>query len=203
MAITTFAELQTAVGNRMNRTDLNSLIPEFIDSCESRLNRVLRHPRMVTVNASYSISSRYTNLPTDFSSIERIVRVDSSNVRRPLDFLAAPSEAVYSDGTSGYPMWYSIRGAQLEVIPPPSAAFTAELVYFAKIPALSVTNTTNWLLDDAPDVYLYGTLLEAAIYMEDDARETRYGNRVKAAIDELMSNAEYQRAGVAMAVHAA
>ena len=80
MAITTFAELQTAVGNRMNRTDLNSLIPEFIDSCESRLNRVLRHPRMVTVNASYSISSRYTNLPTDFSSIVTKVPSDADFV---------------------------------------------------------------------------------------------------------------------------
>lgn len=41
---------------------------------------------------------------------------------------------------------------------------------FRDVTSLSVSNTTNWLLTNHPDVYLYGTLLEAQPYLMDDAR---------------------------------
>ena len=42
MALTTYAELQTAVANYLARTDLTSQIPDFIYIAETRLRRQLR-----------------------------------------------------------------------------------------------------------------------------------------------------------------
>jgi hypothetical protein len=71
---------------------------------------------------------------------------------------------------SGKPSYYTIVGTQIEVIATPDTGYTGELTYYAKIPALSDSNTSNWLLAYAPDLYLYGALLEAAPYLKDDER---------------------------------
>ena len=43
MAITTYAELKTAIANWLNREDLTSVIPDFISLAEADFNRKLRH----------------------------------------------------------------------------------------------------------------------------------------------------------------
>ncbi len=48
MAISTYAELQTATANWLDRTDLSSRIPEFIDLAEATFNRTIRNHRMIT-----------------------------------------------------------------------------------------------------------------------------------------------------------
>ena len=73
MAITTYAELQTATANWLDRSDMTDRIPEFIELAEANFNRVIRQPDMITKDDSFSISSRYTTLPTDTLEIVRIV----------------------------------------------------------------------------------------------------------------------------------
>ena len=41
MAITTYTELKSAVANHLARTDLTSVIPDFISLAEARLSREL------------------------------------------------------------------------------------------------------------------------------------------------------------------
>jgi hypothetical protein len=59
------------------------------------------------------------------------------------------------------------------------------LIYYAKLSKLSTSNTTNWLLTKAPDVYLYGSLLQAAPYLQDDARIQVWAGLYKTGIEEL------------------
>jgi hypothetical protein len=61
------------------------------------------------------------------------------------------------------------------VIPTPDTGYTGELTYYGKITALSDSNTSNWLLSYAPDLYLYGALLEASPYLKDDERLATWG----------------------------
>jgi hypothetical protein len=56
------------------------------------------------------------------------------------------------------------------LVPTPDTGYTGELTYYGKITALSDSNTSNWLLAYAPDLYLYGALLEATPYLKDDER---------------------------------
>ena len=79
-----------------------------------------------------------------------------------------------------------------------------ELLYYQKIPALSASNTTNWLLTAHPDVYLYGALMQSAPYLDDDQRmqvwSTLYGNAVQ-AVNQESEKARYSGAGMRMRIN--
>ena len=62
---------------------------------------------------------------------------------------------------------------------------SATLIYYAKIPALSDANPTNWLLTRYPDAYLYACLLEAMPYNEEDARMQTWATAYATAIDKI------------------
>jgi hypothetical protein len=66
-----------------------------------------------------------------------------------------------------------------------SSGDSATLVYYAKIPPLSSTNVTNWLLTDHPDAYLYGALMQAAIKYQDSQAATGYGTLFTQALNGI------------------
>jgi hypothetical protein len=57
-------------------------------------------------------------------------------------------------------------------------------VFRQNIPPLAA-NSSNWLLALAPDLYLYGALLESAPYINEDARIQTWGLGLTTAIDGL------------------
>ena len=193
MAITTYAELQTATANWLDRTDLTARIPEFIELAEANFNRVIRQPDMVTKNDSFSISGRYTTLPTDTLEIVRIV-VDLTPVI-VLEYLTPEeiSERRISMSATGKPYYFTVIGGssnQLEVVPSPDATYTSSIVYYTRIPALTDSATTNWLLTAHPDIYLFGTLVEAEPYLKNDERMPMWTSRLDKALMALRLQGE-------------
>jgi hypothetical protein len=76
-----------------------------------------------------------------------------------------------------------------------------ELLYLAKIPALSDSNTSNWLLSEAPDVYLYGSLVHSAPYLQEDDRLGVWAQLYGAAVErvvELSDKAKWSGSGLKM-----
>ena len=71
MAITTYAELQTAVSNWLDRTDLTARAPEFIALAEASMQRDIRHYSM-EARAALTIDGRYEDLPADWSETIRV-----------------------------------------------------------------------------------------------------------------------------------
>ena len=188
MAITTYAELQTAAANWLDRTDLTARIPEFIELAEANFNRQIRQPDMVTRNDSFSIASRYTTLPTDTLEIVRIV-VDLTPVI-VLEYLTPEeiSERRAAMTATGKPYYFTVIGGssnQLEVVPSPDSTYTASIVYYTRIPTLTDSATTNWLLDSHPDIYLFGTLAEAEPFLKNDERIPIWLGRLDKALTDL------------------
>lgn len=178
MALDTYTDLKAAVADWLMRDDLTSRIPDFITLCESRNNLRLR-TRDMHSSDTLSISGSTFTLPTDFIEVRKVVsNVDPVSVLSPIT-----DELSSSYSTSGYPYYYVISGSDLSVYPPNDADIT--LHYWAKIPALSDSNADNWLLLKAPAVYLYGTLMESAPFLEDDARAAVWAQLYVAACDEL------------------
>ena len=191
MAITTYAELQTATANWLDRSDLTDRIPEFIELAEANFNRVIRQPDMITKNDSFSISSRYTTLPTDTLEIVRIV-IDQTPVI-VLEYLT-PEEISekrrYMTGT-GRPVYFTTIGGsanQLEVLRSPDDTYTASIIYYTRIPALA--DGTNWLLTNHPDIYLFGALVEAEPYLKNDERMPMWTSRLDKALTDLRLQGE-------------
>ena len=195
MAITTYAQLKTATANWLDRTDLTDRIPEFIELAEASFNRTIRQPDMVTKNDSYSIAARYTTLPTDTLEITRIV-LDSSPVIT-LEYLTPEeiAERRADMNSTGRPVYFTVIGGssnQLEVLPSPDGTYTSSIVYYTKIPALTDSATTNWLLTNHPDIYLFGTLVEAEPYLKNDERVALWSTRLDASLGALRLQGERQ-----------
>ncbi len=193
MAITTYAQLQTAAASWLDRTDLTATIPEFIELAEARFNRVIRQPDMVVKNDAFSLASRYTTLPTDTLEIIRIV-VDTSPVI-VLEYMT-PEEISSRRGVmsaTGRPCYFTIVGGstnQLEVLPSPDDTYTSSIIYYTKIPALTDAATSNWLLASHPDIYLYGLLVEAEPYLKNDERLPVWSMQLDKALTELRLQGE-------------
>ena len=193
MAITTYAELQTATANWLDRTDLTARIPEFIELSEANFNRVIRSPDMVAKDDSFSIASRYTTLPTDTLEIVRIV-LDLTPVI-VLEYMTPEeiSERRVAMSATGKPYYFTVIGGssdQLEVVPSPDSTYTSSIVYYTRIAALSDAATSNWLLAAHPDIYLFGTLVEAEPYLKNDERMPMWTSRLDKALMALRLQGE-------------
>lgn len=164
MSITTYSELQTAIGTWSHRADLTSVATDFITLAEARLNRELRVSGMESSTAISASSS--VALPTDFLEA-RSLYVDS-NPYSTIEYVSPEFfTKKYNTSNSGVPKVFTIKGGNIQIAPSPDTTYTLNLTYYAKIPALSVTNTTNWLLTNNPDVYLWACLHEVGNYAND------------------------------------
>jgi hypothetical protein len=178
MAITTYAELQTAIGDWLNRADLDQKIPDFIRLAESTLNDVLRSADMVT-SSTQAITSGRATLPAD--ALEVVYTQVASTEDEPLEQIT-PQQLTMLRRTrtrdAANPRFFAIIGRELVVTPSPSGSLSVDIDYYQRIPALTTGNTTNWLLTDAPHVYLYTSLLHATPFLMDDARYQVFNNTV-------------------------
>jgi hypothetical protein len=82
------------------------------------------------------------------------------------------------------PLFFTIFGSEIELCPTPDQDYTVEMVYRQNLPALA-SNSTNWLLTLAPDLYLYGALLESAPYIKEDARIQTWGLGFTSALNDV------------------
>ena len=146
---------------------------------EAKAERKLRTWQMVNrmyaktiVSAVDGSNQEYLPLPADYLQLKRARVTDAPCAQDPLEY-ASPDyiDTLQRDNvTGGVPTAYSIVGQALRLGPIPDKQYTIEIMYYAKIPKLSSSVPTSWLLADHPDLYLYGALLNASPYMKDDER---------------------------------
>lgn len=187
MALTTYAELKTSIGDWLNRSDLTSVIPDFISLAEAQVERTLRTRQMI-VRANASFDAQYGAVPSDFLEAKSL-KLTSTNPQTPLSFMSIDAlDAEMTKYTaSGKPKFFGVVGGQLRIVPTPDSTYTTELTYYAKLSKLSTSNTSNWLLSSSPDIYLYGSLLQAAPYLQDDARIQTWATLYERALNDLQT----------------
>ena len=170
MALDTFAGLKATIADYLNRDDLTAIIPSFITIAEAKFNRKLRTRQMIK-RAEGQIETSFFAYPADWLQAKEF-QLNTNPIVRLQFVTEAQGDELKAQRylNIGQPVYYTITGSQLEFIPTPDTTYSAELTYYAKIPALSDANTSNWLLAYAPDLYLYGALMEAAPYLKDDER---------------------------------
>lgn len=188
MAISTYAELQTAIGNWLGRPGdplIAAIIPDWITLCELRINRELRL-RAMEERATASVSSPFVALPSGFLAM-RNLQLNTSPVTA-LDIVSPELiDRIAAGSATGRPRLYAVVNDEIQFAPAPDATYTAEMVYWKKLDPLSATTPTNWLLANAPDVYLFGALVEAAAYLGDDAHLGAWDTRYQSAVARLQA----------------
>lgn len=195
MAITTYAELKAAIADFLNRDDLSSVVPTFISLAEADIQRRVRHWRMEK-RSTAELDTQYSAIPANFVEVIRFYV--TSNDTKPLELI---SQAELLDrkrknlNTSGSPSYYALTAGELEIYPVPDGTYDVELYYVSRIPALSDSNASNWLLEQYQDAYLYGALVHSAPYLNDDARAAVWAALYQSAIDAINAESERSKFG--------
>ena len=163
MSLTTYTELQQAIADWLERADLATRIPDFIALLEAAANRRLR-VRQQEASTTLTPSDGAVALPADYLMWRRVTWTGSNRV--DLQYVH-PSylQAAYPSSPSDVPRIFTIEGSTMKVRPVDNTAL--EFDYFQKVPALSAG--ANWLFTAHPDLYLFGSLVEACLYVPEKA----------------------------------
>jgi hypothetical protein len=181
-AVTNYTTLATALAAQaFGRTDLDTSLA--IQLAEAKLNRVLRTRRQTAV-ATGSFSSGTATLPTDFLGVRGLRLTSGAYTKLEPVSIDKMDELKAVSDTSGEPLYYTVRGDVLEVYPEGASPY--RLTYYQKLPGLEA-NSTNWLISDHPDVYLYAGMVEVALFTGDDALLGTYAPLLETLVGHLNS----------------
>lgn len=182
MSIDNYGELKTAASNWMPRGDLAQRIPEFVELAEARIGNDLRVREMeATSNVTISASTRTSALPTRFVQARSIYEQTSLNrleYRTPAEFWS-----VYAGLATAEPEYYTIEGENFAWGPLPDAGYTAVVSHYARPAAFSADADNNAILTRWPNLYLYATLLEAALFRSDGPMITKWAAAYENMLD--------------------
>lgn len=179
-----YAGLQAAIATQLNRTDLTADIPAFISLMEAQTERQLRTRDMIA-STTITIDAEQEDLPTDLLETRNFFL--NTNPIVPLEYRSIDLLLQYKqqNPVTGKPTEFSIIGSKFQFAKVPDSTYSATLVYYKKIPRLSNIQTTNWLLLSSPDIYFYGSLLNSAPYLREDARIAVWAQLYQSAVDAL------------------
>lgn len=174
MAISTYSDLVAGVQTYMVYDDISGAVDALLSLAESTLNREIRIRGMQSSQVVASQTDQVMTLPTDFA--EAIVLYEGGSEGGVLEYL--PPKMFFSSRDSrtgsGQPAFYTVTDDGIVLAPAPDSARAYTLDYYAKVPGLSATQTTNAILTEAPDVYVWAVLYQAAILAGDEALEAKY-----------------------------
>lgn len=170
MALTNYGELKAAVKNWLARSDLDALIPDFITLAEAEFNRRLRL-HMMEVEATLSASTEFIPLPDNYLQM-RNFQINTNPVRS-LEWMSPEVMDQRYGGSTGEPRFYTEIAGQLQIAPAPNGSYTFDMTYYQKLPVLG-DNQSNWVFDNAPDLYLSGAMIWAATRIQDDQMLARW-----------------------------
>jgi hypothetical protein len=188
MALANYTNLVTAINSWLNRADMTAIAPDLIALAEAEFNRVLRCSEMES-RQSATLSGEALAVPTDFIGLRSM----SSNNRK-FDFASVDDLFALPASYVGNPSYVAVADGQFFFRPVPTSG-TVKIVYYQKIPALTVANPTNWLMTKYPDLYLFGALVQAELFNWNDDRLPMLKSRIEEIIFQIGQATQKERYG--------
>ena len=169
-------------------TEFSAAIDTFIDITELKLSRELRIPAFRRrATSTLTANAPIISMPTDMVSLENLHLIESNN--RTLLLLRSDEfmmEYWPNRTATGSPRYYAyFDDDTLYVAPTPATNISVEISYRRRLPALSSSNLTNWLTDNASDALLYGSLVEASAFNRNYALQERYMAMYQKAVQDI------------------
>jgi len=176
----TYSGLKTAVQNYMDNseTTFTNTLDTFIKQAENRIfNTIELNVFRKNVTGTASSGNPYLSSPSDFvAPLSLAVLNDDSEYTYLL--LKHPSfmrNYIKTAATTGAPKYYGQFDEDTFILAPtPNANLTFELHYLYQPTSLTAAGDsgTTWISDNTPDLLLYGSLVEASIFMKQELTET-------------------------------
>ena len=180
MPVTTYAELKTEIQSWLGDDDVADVTDSFIAVCENNMRRNLRVDELISRDESVAIAADTRTLTLSSTLTDSYQDMKFVRLRRPTG-----EEAVFfpnliqltqaeltdqSTETAWRPQYFNVTGDVLEFERPTDRAYDADFYYYKKFAALSDANTSNEILANYPDLYLWGSLVAAAPFIDNDER---------------------------------
>jgi len=182
MSLNTYQDLVDAIikwPDLQGEVDLESVAPTLISLAEAQINNTLKLTGMVTTLPITSATeiSEYA-LPDDYLELDRVVGPSGESLE------ARPADELVTWGTTpDEPCFYAVDARRVLFVPPVESA---TIRYFQRLPSLESVGT-HWLYQQAPDLYLFGSLVQAAIFDKEAEQETsRYAAAYGAAMERVI-----------------
>jgi hypothetical protein len=189
-SITTFAALKTAITSLAKRTDLVSKYDDFIGLAEFVMFRDL-NLRITEASSTGTTSGATITIPAGLDRIERLSLVSDSKTYT-LDYTSPNGVEPLTYGT-GLPSRYTVEDGVIKLLTAPGSAYSYTIHYIPSLTPLSDSNTSNWLLANAPDAYLYGSLEQLSHHALDEPRAAKYHGMLLASLDSIQRSDEARR----------
>ena len=204
MAATDYGELKEDVRQYLyNRRDLTAQIPNFISLSERKIFRRLRCPaneKGATFTPTGDDGFPSVDIPGDYLEA-KVLTVNDLPLERITDLEF--KRRIKEDNAAREPRTFARLLGKFFFWPPPDDAYVTDLIYWADFSGTLVEDVdTNDILRIAPDVYVYGALLEAMPFLVKDERIPIWRDFFNEALDELnhqTNEAEYSGSPVAVA----
>jgi hypothetical protein len=203
LTLASYSDLLAFAAVTLNRTDLTDYLPAWVTMAEGQItDRLISEGpvRQMMGRSDATIDSEYIAVPDDFEGA-RAIYLDPNYL--PLDFIS-PEEIVQRKtlypNEPGDPQAFTVVGEELQFWPWNDGSFTGEMTYWKRIPALTSINTSNWLLERRPDVYLYTTLIQSAPFLKNDDRLAVWGGLAETGIADMVKSAKSSRSAPHLSV---
>lgn len=203
MAFDSYANLKTEIQNWLADDDVADYVDSFIATCESSLRRTVRIPSLMTKEqVTISDGDRTTDLASLTASVLDLKHIRileaSTNYSRyapALDQLNLNQLSENSRNLESRPTMFTVYGTTVEYNVEADQDYTAEFFFWKNFTGLSDANTSNEILVDHPDLYLWGSLTAAAPFLGNDERIQTWGTLYANALAEVKRTAQENNLG--------
>lgn len=171
-----YTQLTQAIINftENNESTFVASIPTFITNTETLVNNSVQLPAFRTnVTGVTTADFPYVALPPDFLSVFSLSVIQGAGAAANQTYLYQKDvefirEAFPFPGVTGTPKYYGIfDNAAFILGPTPDDEYSVEMHYYAYPQSITTTvSGTSWLGDNFPNVLLWGSLVEAYVYMK-------------------------------------
>lgn len=170
----TYAELCTLIQDYTENSFTTDQLNAFIQQTEQRIYNAIQLPDLrKNVTGTFSAHNEFLQCPTDFMAVHSMAAIDAGSYTYLLNKDANFLREAYPSAVEGIPRYYALYGPRSDnelylafsVAPIPDKDYGVELHYFA-YPESIVTAGSTWLGDNFDSALLYGSILEAYIFMK-------------------------------------
>jgi len=188
----TYSNLITTIEQYLERSDsaVVNQIPVAITLCEFEIAQQMKslgQQRVVESTMTTGSAGAIIQKPARWRKTVSF-NVTGPNGPQPVFLRKYEYLLNYNTGAStGIPLYYADYDyGHWIVSPPPDQAYPFEVLYYERIQPLDSNNQTNWITQNAPNAYIYGTLLQFMPFLKNDQR-TVFQEKYKEAMDVLIN----------------
>ena len=186
MALTNYNAFVSTVESYLARTDLTSVIPDFVQMAQLRMSRDLRTERMLKV-ATTTPTDNKVAFPSDFLELREM----HFQGNPPILLEFQTPDLFFRNGQttlSGRSHYFTMLGTEFQFAPTQDTDYTIQILYYAQPTFISSTTSSNLFLAYYPDALLYATLAEAEPYLYNDPRVTTWSSLYDRAIANIKTS---------------